>query len=140
MQLPASRLSHLFFQIEDDNSQFSVLHHKTSQPDESKSTKSQIEFRVTKDMFHNGRLHLRCTAAISDIYRKSADIEISEDVPRIASITFESPYDHRKYQSTAPRHSLRRPYRPRGSSLSFSVARANNVSRSCERDLTIRSE
>ncbi|XP_014480523.1 PREDICTED: cell adhesion molecule 1-like [Dinoponera quadriceps] len=81
--------------IEDNNPHFIVSYHKTSHPDDMKSTKSQIEFRVTKDMFRNGRLRLRCTATISDVYRKSADIEITEDVPRIASITFESPYDPR---------------------------------------------
>lgn len=59
---------------------------------------SLIEFKVTNSMFRKGYLHLRCTASISNIYRKSADIEISEDTPRIASITGESPpYGHRKY-------------------------------------------
>lgn len=59
-----------------------------------------MEFIVTNDMFRSGRLHLRCTASISDVYRKSADIEITEDAPRLASITGDSqPYDDRKYTS-----------------------------------------
>ncbi|EFN77891.1 Roundabout-like protein 1, partial [Harpegnathos saltator] len=101
-----------------NNSQFTVWHHKTSHPDESKATKSQIEFKVTKDMFHGGHLHLRCTAAIADVYRKSADIDITEDVRRSASITspFESPYDHRKYPSTIPHYfPFSELYQPRGS-------------------------
>ncbi|XP_032683664.1 uncharacterized protein LOC116850012 isoform X2 [Odontomachus brunneus] len=81
--------------IGESTGQFIMHYHKTSHPDESKTTKSLVEFRVTKDMFRNGRLRLRCTAFIQDVYRKSADIDITEDVPRIASITFESPYDHR---------------------------------------------
>lgn len=51
-------------------------------------------------MFDHGRLLLRCTAAIADVYRKSADIYISEDAPRLASITGESPpYNNREYIS-----------------------------------------
>ncbi|XP_050483614.1 uncharacterized protein LOC126870171 [Bombus huntii] len=61
------------------------------QDDDSQVSKSTIDFKVTNDMFRNGRLVLRCTASIADVYQKSADIEISEDAPRIASITGESP-------------------------------------------------
>ncbi|XP_043526593.1 uncharacterized protein LOC122537478 [Frieseomelitta varia] len=64
------------------------------QDDDSQVSKSTIDFKVTDNMFQNGRLHLRCTASIADVYRKSADIEISEDAPRIASITGESPPHH----------------------------------------------
>lgn len=74
-------------------------------------------------MFNNGRLHLHCTAFIADIYRETTDIEITEDVPRIASITGESPpYDHRKYPSTSPRYSLY----PVVTSGSLLVARKDN--------------
>lgn len=67
------------------------------QDDDSQVSKSTIDFKVTNDMFRNGRLVLRCTASIADVYQKSADIEISEDAPRIASITGESPpRGHRK--------------------------------------------
>jgi len=82
--------------------QFKVRHHKIPYEDGTQSTKSVIEFRVASNTFRSGRLNLRCTASISDVYRKSADIEITEDVPRIASITGESPpYDHRKYPSNS---------------------------------------
>lgn len=60
-------------------------------------------------------------AFISDVYRKSTEIEITEDVPRIASITGESPpYDHRKY--LAALFSTRHP-----SKSSFVTRKNNNV-------------
>ncbi|XP_076650410.1 uncharacterized protein LOC143357729 [Halictus rubicundus] len=73
------------------------------QDDDSEVSKSTIEFKVTSDMFRNGRLHLRCTAAIADVYRKTADIEINEDAPRIASITGESPPRGHRGNSSAGR-------------------------------------
>lgn len=54
---------------------------------DTQSTKSIIQFEVIESMFRNGRLYLRCTASISDVYRKSADIEIIEDKPHLAPIT-----------------------------------------------------
>ncbi|KAG7190755.1 hypothetical protein KM043_006827 [Ampulex compressa] len=77
--------------IANDSSQYRTRYFAVPQEDGSETTKSIIEFKVLNDMFRNGRLHLRCTAFIADIYRKSADIEITEDAPRIASITGESP-------------------------------------------------
>ncbi|RLU26153.1 hypothetical protein DMN91_002319 [Ooceraea biroi] len=82
--------------IANDSMHYKVWHYQIPHEDEMQSAKSLIEIRVTSNMFRSGRLNLRCTASISDVYRKSADIEITEDVPRIASITGESPpYDHR---------------------------------------------
>lgn len=84
-----------------------IWQYKTSHEDETQSTISQLELKVTNDLFRNGHLYLRCTVYIEDVYRKSADIEITEDVPRIASITGESPpYDNRKYPSTSLRSIL----------------------------------
>lgn len=77
--------------IANDSAQHRTRHFEIPQEDESEVSKSTLEFKVTNDMFHNGRLHLRCTASIADVYRKSVDIEINEDAPRIASITGESP-------------------------------------------------
>jgi len=54
---------------------------------DTQSTISIIQFEVKENMFRTGRLHLRCTASISDVYRKSADIEITEDKPHLAPIT-----------------------------------------------------
>ncbi|KAL0129642.1 hypothetical protein PUN28_001716 [Cardiocondyla obscurior] len=66
-----------------------------SHEDEGETKTSLIEFKVESGMFHKGHLHLRCTVSISDVYRKSADIEIFEDKPRLAPITGESsPYGH----------------------------------------------
>lgn len=86
---------------------YKIWYDKLLYEDGTQSTKSLIEFRVTSSMFRNGRLNLRCTASISNVYQKSAEIEITEDVPRIASITGESPpYDHRKYPTNWLRHSI----------------------------------
>lgn len=97
----------LLFQITENNMLYKIQHYQTSHGNNTQSARSLIEFRVTDSMFRKGHLHLRCTASISDVYRKSADIEISEDTPRIASITGESPpYGHRKYSSTSLYYSL----------------------------------
>ncbi|XP_076302386.1 uncharacterized protein LOC143220655 [Lasioglossum baleicum] len=92
--------------IGNDSMVYRTRHLAIPQDDGSQVSKSTIDFKVTNDMFQNGRLHLRCTAFIADVYRKTADIEISEDAPRIASITGESP----------PRghHSLKERRKPHG--------------------------
>ncbi|XP_053976223.1 uncharacterized protein LOC128874991 [Hylaeus volcanicus] len=77
--------------ISNDTLQYRSRYFAIPQDDDSMVSKSTIEFKVTSDMFRNGRLHLRCTASIADVYRKSADVEINGDTPRIASITGESP-------------------------------------------------
>ncbi|XP_070154764.1 uncharacterized protein [Polyergus mexicanus] len=81
--------------IAEHHAQYKIQHRNISDDNELQSTKSLIEFKVTENMFHNGRLHLRCTTSISDVYRKSADIEITEDKPRLAPITgvISSSYD-----------------------------------------------
>ncbi|XP_018341810.1 PREDICTED: uncharacterized protein LOC108748265 isoform X2 [Trachymyrmex septentrionalis] len=82
--------------IPKDSGLYKIRHFQTSHDNVTQSITSLIEFRVTNSMFRKGYLHLRCTVFISDVYRKSADIEISEDTPRIASITGESPpFGHR---------------------------------------------
>lgn len=73
--------------IAEDNAQFKIQHYNISYDNETQSTKSLIQFIVTENMFNNGRVNLRCTASISDVYRKSADIEINEDKTRLASLT-----------------------------------------------------
>nr|XP_034179945.1 uncharacterized protein LOC117604202 [Osmia lignaria] len=85
----------------EDNMIYSTRFFAIPQDDDSRVSKSTIDFKVTNDMFRNGRLHLRCTASIADVYRKSADIEISEDAPRIASITGESPPRGHRSNSSA---------------------------------------
>lgn len=90
----------LLFQIEN-NGLYNIRNYNVSHEREGQSVISLIEFKVTNSMFRKGYpLHLRCVASISDVYRKSVDIEIFEDTPRIASITGESPpYGHRKYST-----------------------------------------
>ncbi|KAL6262833.1 hypothetical protein P5V15_005623 [Pogonomyrmex californicus] len=68
--------------IMEDNMQYKIWHSEDNHENNTKSAKSFIEFRVTNSMFQEKRhLHLRCTAFIADIYRKSVDIEITEDMP-----------------------------------------------------------
>ncbi|XP_011054170.1 PREDICTED: uncharacterized protein LOC105145948 [Acromyrmex echinatior] len=75
---------------------YKIRHFQTSHDNVTQSITSLIEFRVINSMFRKGYLHLRCTVYISDVYRKSVETEISEDMPRIASITGESPpFGHR---------------------------------------------
>ncbi|XP_078032545.1 uncharacterized protein LOC144467561 [Augochlora pura] len=82
--------------IANDSMLYSPRYLKIPQADDSVVSKSTIEFKVSSDMIKNGRLHLRCTVNIADIYRKTVDVEINEDTPRIASITGESlPRGHR---------------------------------------------
>ncbi|XP_018048516.1 PREDICTED: uncharacterized protein LOC108687327 [Atta colombica] len=82
--------------IPKDNGLYKIRHFQTSHDNVTQSITSLIEFRVINSMFRKGYLHLRCTVFISDVYRKSTDMNISEDTPRIASITGESPpFGHR---------------------------------------------
>ncbi|KYM82705.1 hypothetical protein ALC53_06880 [Atta colombica] len=83
--------------IPKDNGLYKIRHFQTSHDNVTQSITSLIEFRVINSMFRKGYLHLRCTVFISDVYRKSTDMNISEDTPRIASITGESPpFGHQK--------------------------------------------
>lgn len=84
-------ISFEFLQIANDSLVYRTRYFAIPQDDDSQVSKSTIDFKVTNDMFRNGRLMLQCTAFIADVYRESAEIEISEDAPRIASITGESP-------------------------------------------------
>ncbi|XP_035726006.1 uncharacterized protein LOC118443323 isoform X1 [Vespa mandarinia] len=77
--------------ITNNSSQFWIQPYLISLEDDTVKTKSLIEFKITNDMFRNDRLHLRCIAFISDVYRKSADMEISIDEPLLASITGDAP-------------------------------------------------
>ncbi|XP_066581589.1 uncharacterized protein [Prorops nasuta] len=63
---------------------------------DTKITRSHVEFKVTNDMFDHGRIRLTCTASISSVYRKSVESEVLEDTtPLIASITGDaSPHSH----------------------------------------------
>ncbi|EFN74801.1 hypothetical protein EAG_05109 [Camponotus floridanus] len=72
---------------EDNNKTQYIIRHCHSHNNDSQSTKSIMEFEVKENMFRNGSLHLRCTASISDVYRKSTDIVITEDKPHLAPIT-----------------------------------------------------
>lgn len=91
MPIIQERITILNLQIANDSLIYRTRYFAIPQDDDSQVSKSTIDFKVTNDMFRNGRLLLQCTAFIADVYRESAEIEISEDAPRIASITGESP-------------------------------------------------
>ncbi|XP_014603275.1 PREDICTED: synaptogenesis protein syg-2-like isoform X1 [Polistes canadensis] len=81
--------------ITSNDSQFEIRPYSIHLEDDNVKTKSNIEFKITNDMFRDGRLRLSCIAFISDVYRKSADMEIAVDEPLIASITGDaSPHSH----------------------------------------------
>ncbi|CAL1673545.1 unnamed protein product [Lasius platythorax] len=73
--------------IAEDSTHYRVQHYQVTHDNETQSTKSLIEFKVTESMFRNTTLHLRCTASISNVYRQSADITITQVSPHRASIT-----------------------------------------------------
>ncbi|XP_046742475.1 uncharacterized protein LOC124409105 [Diprion similis] len=52
-----------------------------------KSTQSTLELKTTADLFKEGKLVLRCFAAIPTVYKASAELVVAEDTPLIASIT-----------------------------------------------------
>lgn len=87
--------------ITNGSSQFSIQSHSILQEDDTEKTRSHIEFKVSNDMFDKGRLRLRCIAYISDVYRKSADTEITIDEPLLASIRGDaSPHSHESSASS----------------------------------------
>ncbi|XP_072759490.1 neural cell adhesion molecule L1 isoform X1 [Anoplolepis gracilipes] len=67
--------------------EYKVQHYNISDDNETYIAKSLLQFRVTESMFRKGHLHLRCTVFIAEIYRKSVDMDITEDKPRLAPIT-----------------------------------------------------
>ena len=63
-------------------------------------TRSSLELKIHPRYFQDRRLRLRCFANIPPIYQETDELEITEDVPFIASITGDaSPHDHRKQTS-----------------------------------------
>lgn len=53
---------------------------------------------MTNEVLQEGKLLLKCLANIPLVYKASAEIEITEDEPFIASIRGDaSPHSHRKY-------------------------------------------
>jgi len=42
-----------------------------------------LQFLVTHDHFMNGKLKIRCSASIYDIYWQSSEVSAEEDLPRI---------------------------------------------------------
>ncbi|KAI4504213.1 hypothetical protein M0802_000684 [Mischocyttarus mexicanus] len=84
--------------IASNDSHFGIRSYSIHLEDDVIKTKSHIQFKIINEMFRKGRLHLRCIAFISDVYRKSADMEIAVDEPLLASITGDA-YSHSHSQN-----------------------------------------
>nr|CAH7730628.1 unnamed protein product [Callosobruchus chinensis] len=48
--------------------------------------RSVLTARVTQALFRAGKLRLRCTATVDEVYKESDDREIQEDAPQLALI------------------------------------------------------
>nr|CAI5822439.1 unnamed protein product [Callosobruchus analis] len=48
--------------------------------------RSVVTARVTQALFRAGKLRLRCTATVDEVYKESDDREIQEDAPQLALI------------------------------------------------------
>ncbi|XP_025602489.2 uncharacterized protein LOC105689755 [Athalia rosae] len=62
---------------------------------ENQATQSTLELKTSADFFRDGKLILRCFAAISTVYTASAELVVTEDTPLHASISGDaSPHLH----------------------------------------------
>ncbi|XP_043481542.1 uncharacterized protein LOC122510743 isoform X2 [Leptopilina heterotoma] len=50
-------------------------------------TRSSLEIKIVPKLFQDSKIRLRCFANIHPVYQATAELEITEDVPFIASIT-----------------------------------------------------
>lgn len=50
-------------------------------------TRSSLEMKIAPKLFQDSKIRLRCFANIHPVYQATAELEITEDVPFIASIT-----------------------------------------------------
>lgn len=60
-----------------------------------------LDFEIIPDSFNNGRLHIICHANVFHLYKKTADVLLIEERPRLASVlgTRESSYIGVSYTS-----------------------------------------
>ncbi|CAG9857618.1 unnamed protein product [Phyllotreta striolata] len=50
------------------------------------TVRSTIHLKTAPDSFHNGKLTLRCTANLFDLYESSKEIDVLEDAPQLALV------------------------------------------------------
>ena len=85
-------------QINSDTLFYKEYSRTITTDDERMFSRSYLEISMTSELFQEGRLLLKCLANIPFVYKTSAEVEITEDEPFIASITGDaSPHSHRKY-------------------------------------------
>ncbi|PSN41612.1 hypothetical protein C0J52_24779 [Blattella germanica] len=49
-------------------------------------TQTSVELEATSDVFREGKLRLRCLATIFTLYRRSEEVELTEDTPHLAPV------------------------------------------------------
>lgn len=60
-------------------------------------TRSSLEMKIIPRLFQDSKIRLRCFANIHPVYQATAEFEIIEDIPFIASIIENtSPHSYRK--------------------------------------------
>jgi hypothetical protein len=66
-------------------------------------SQTSLELEATSGVFREGRLRLRCLATIFTLYRRSEELELTEDTPQLAPVMGPTaPHSLGKVQS-APR-------------------------------------
>jgi hypothetical protein len=50
------------------------------------TSQTSLELEANSGIFREGRLRLRCLATIFTLYRRSEELELTEDTPRIAPV------------------------------------------------------
>ncbi|XP_033208434.1 uncharacterized protein LOC117167539 isoform X2 [Belonocnema kinseyi] len=81
---------------------FKLEPRKIAIQEEKIMTRSSLELKILPGLFQDSRIRLRCFANIlPPVYQATAELEITEDVPFIASITGDaSPHSHRTNESS----------------------------------------
>jgi hypothetical protein len=49
-------------------------------------SQTSLELEATTGVFREGRLRLRCLATIFTLYRRSEELELTEDTPQLAPV------------------------------------------------------
>jgi hypothetical protein len=49
-------------------------------------SQTSLELEATSEIFREGKLRLRCLATIFKLYRRSEELELTEDIPQLAPV------------------------------------------------------
>jgi hypothetical protein len=50
------------------------------------TSQTSLELEANSGVFREGKLRLRCLATIFTLYRRSEELELTEDIPRLAPV------------------------------------------------------